>query len=103
MTFNKGEFGSILRVNLGVDLSTATSLTICLLPRRGEEKEFITNIAVGSANTDVDDQTFLADEFLEYTLQADDLDQEGQWWARGSAIVSGEKIIGDYVRITVLR
>ena len=102
MTFNEGEFLSILRVNLGVNISAGTELTVFLEPLRGEKKEFTTNVAVGSSNTEVDDQEFLADQFLEYTIQEDDLDQAGQWRARGQALVSGELIKSDYVKFTVL-
>lgn len=102
ITFNQDEYGSKLYVDLGVDISAGTSLTIDLERWRGDKKEFTTNIAVGTSNTVVDDQTFLANQFLEYTLQEDDLDKAGQWRARGSAIVSGELIKGDYVKFTVL-
>ncbi len=103
MTFNQDEYGSTLRVNLGVDISAGTSLTVCLEPRRGDEKEFTTNLSVGGSNVTVDDQIFLANQYLEYTLQDGDLDESGQWRARGSAIVSGELIKSDYVKLTVLQ
>lgn len=102
MTFNKKEYGSVLRVNLGTDISVGTSLTVILQPERGEKDEYTTNVAVGISNVTVDDQTFLANQYLEYTIQQDDLDKEGLWRARGSAIVSSELIKGDYVRFTVL-
>ena len=102
MTFNDGEYGSILRVNLGIDISAGTGLTIELQPSQGDLKSFTTNIAVGTLNVYVDDQEFLANQYLEYTLQVDDLDYVGQWRARGLAIVSGELIKGDFVRFTVL-
>jgi hypothetical protein len=102
MTFNEGEYGSKLYVDLGVDISAATSLTVILEPRRGDTKEFTSNVAVGTANTDVDDKTFLADQFLEYTIQDGDLDESGQWRAKGSALVGSELVKSDYVRFTVL-
>lgn len=102
MTFNKGEYGSKLYVNLGVDISAATDLTVILEPRRGDEKEFTTNVAVGTANTEVDDNEFLANQFLEYTIQEDDIDEIGQWRARGSALVGTELVKSDFVRFTVL-
>jgi hypothetical protein len=102
MTFNRDEYGSILRVNLGVDISAGTSPTVILQPERGEKDEYTTNVAVGTSNVVVDDQTFLANQYLEYTIQEDDLDKEGLWRARGSAIVSGELIKSDYVKFTVL-
>jgi hypothetical protein len=102
MTFNYKEFGSVLRVNLDTDISAGTSLTVILQPERGEKDEYTTNVAVGTSNVVVDDQTLLANQYLEYTIQEDDLDKEGLWRARGSAIVSSELIKGDYVKFTVL-
>lgn len=102
MTFNYGEYGSILYINLGVDITAATSLTVVMEPERGEAKTFTSNIAVGTANTDVDDKTYLAGEFMEYTLQDGDLDYVGQWRVRGSALVGTELVKSDYERITVL-
>ncbi|MCK5602163.1 hypothetical protein KAR91_09845 [Candidatus Pacearchaeota archaeon] len=102
MTFVEGTYGSVLRVNLGTDISAGTELTVYLEPRRGDEKEFTTNLVIGTSNVNVDDQGFLANQYLEYTLQDGDLDEAGQWRARGSAIVSGELIKSDYVRFTVL-
>ena len=102
MNFNNGEYGSIVRVDLGEDISAGTSLTVVLEPAQGDEKSFTSNVAVGTSNVDVDDQSFLANQYLEYTLQNGDLDYTGQWRARGSAIVSGELIKSDFVLFTVL-
>ena len=102
MTFNKKEYGSILRVDLGVDISAGTDLKVILQPERGYKDEYTTNVAVGTSNVVVDDSTFLANQYLEYTIQVDDLDKEGLWRARGSAIVSSELIKSDYSKFTVL-
>jgi hypothetical protein len=102
MTFNRDEYGSILRVNLGVDLGGRRIIKKILQPERGEKGEYTANVAVGTSNIVVDDSEFLANQYLEYTIQPDDLDKEGLWRARGSSIVSGELIKSDYVRFTVL-
>jgi hypothetical protein len=102
MNFNEGEYGSVLRVNLDTDISAGTTLTVELEPQTGDLKSFTSNVALGTVNVTVDDQTFVANEYLEYTLQDGDLDQAGQWRARGSAIVSGVLIKSDFVRFTVL-
>lgn len=102
MTFNEGEYGSVLRVNLGTDISVGTSLTVYLEPQRGDEKTFTTNVALGTVNITVDDEGFLANQYLEYTLQDGDLDEPGLWRARGSVIVAGVLMKSDYVRFTVL-
>ena len=101
MTFNKKEYGAILRVNLGTDISAGTDLKVILEPERGDKKEFTSNVAVGTSNVTVDDSQFLANQYLEYTIQEDDLDKEGLWRARGSAVVSSELIKSDYVKMTV--
>ena len=102
MTFNDGEYGSVLLINLGADISSGSSLTVLIEPKRGDSKEFTSNIIVGTVDITVDDQDFLADQYLEYTLQDGDLDFIGQWRARGSVILGGELIKSDFVRFTVL-
>ncbi len=101
-TYNYKEYGSKLYVNLGTDISAGTDLKVILQPQRGKKKEFTTNIVVGTSNVEVDDQTFLANQYLTYTIQEDDLNHEGQWRVRGNALVSSELIKGDYRKITVL-
>lgn len=101
-TYNYKEYGSKLYVNLDTDISTGTDLKVILQPQRGDKKEFTSNIVVGTSNIIVDDQSFLANQYLTYTIQEDDLDQEGQWRVRGSAIVSSELMKSDYRKITVL-
>ncbi len=102
MNFNLDEYGGKLYANFRQDISTGTSLTIELEPQRGELKEFTSNVVVGSSNVTIDDESMVANEYLEYTIQETDLDQAGQWRVRGSVIVSGELIKTDYVRFTVL-
>ena len=102
MTFNKKEYGQIIYVNLGTDISSGTDLKVILQPKRGEKQEKTTNIAVGTSNVTVDDQIFLANQYLEYTIQPDDLNKSGQWRTRGSAIVDSVLIKGDYVKMTIL-
>ena len=101
-TFNKKEHGQFIYVNLGTDISSGTNYKVIIQPQRGDKKEFTTNVAIASKNITVDDQKFLANEYLIYIIQEDDLDQEGQWRIRGSAVVSGVLIKSDYTRMTVL-
>ena len=101
-TFNRGEYGSKIYVNLGTDISTGTDYKVYIQPQRGEIKEFTTNIALGTSNIAVDDSKYLANQYLEYTLQEDDLDESGLWRIRGSVIVGSELIKSDYMKITIL-
>ena len=111
-TYNRGESGQIVYVDMGRDLSTATNLTVNLQPRAGDTKIFTTNLAVGTSNITVDDQDLLANEYLEYTLQEGDIDNQqnlgytqtvvGQWRAQGEATISGVLWKSDYKNFTVL-
>lgn len=100
MTLNIGEYGFIVRVNLGVDVSSSTDLKVFLQPQIGEIKEF--SGVVGTSDIDVGDSQFLENEYLEYTLLEGDVDETGLWRARGSALVSNVLVKSDYSLFTVL-
>ena len=71
---NKGEIGQPLRINLGVDISAATSAIIICQPEAGTAKEFTATIPatpVTLPNGDV----LAANEYAEYTTTStEDLD-----------------------------
>jgi hypothetical protein len=74
---NKGEIGQPLRINVGEDISTATT-TIIAEPEVGTAKEF--SAIVPAVDVTVGDVTFLANEYAEYTTNnEDDLDYVGRW------------------------
>jgi len=99
--FNKNEFGQIIYVNLGEDVSTNTSLAMYLQPKLGTQKEVVPTL--GTANVDVDDETYLANEYLKYTIAEGDLDYSGLWRVKGKAILSSTNVvISDYKTFTVL-
>ena len=105
LELNEGETGQVLRVNLGEDISAATALGFTLQPKYGEsiEKTQLSGVSVGTSNVDVGDNTYLANQYLEYTIATDDLDFSGQFRMKGSATLSSSnKIISDYEYVTVL-
>lgn len=100
---NKDEYGQILRVNMGEDVSSNTALNFILEPREGSKIETATGVVVGSSNVTEDDESYLANQYLEYTVQATDLDYVGQWRIKGEATMSAtNKVISDYKTISVL-
>ena len=103
---NHGEYGDTIRVNMGEDVSTNTALTITFQPKYGDPvtRTQADGVAVGSADVEVDDETYQADEYLEYTLQDGDLDAFiGQWRMRGEVQISAtNRVIGDFRYFTVL-
>ncbi len=103
-TFNKGEYGSKLYVNMQQAITTGTSYTVIIEPQFGDLKTFTSNITTSGINIVVDDQTYLGDAYLAYTLQDGDLDQEGSWRYRGTTTFSGTNILikSDYKKFTVL-
>lgn len=115
--FNKNEYGQVIRANLNQDVSTNTGLEIAIQPELGRSKNdsqingkphgavIATNpdVTVGTVNITVGDEIYLANQYLEYTIKADDLSKSGQWRVKGAAdITPTNRVIGDYKRFTVL-
>lgn len=110
---NKYETGQIIRVDLGQDISTNTGTLFILQPQVGTPKNDAkntdypnsivrANATVGTVDIEVGDETYLANQYLEYTTVTDDLSSSGIWRAKGVATVSGNNVVGDYKNITVL-
>ena len=88
---NKGEIGQALRINLGEDISNATSTIIFAEPEVGTVKEFIATVP--GAPITVNGVTLNANEYAEYTtLTAEDLDYVGRWRMKLKATFSSAEI-----------
>lgn len=98
---NKNEYGQTLRVNLGEDISTATAYDFIIEPKYGEKLE--KTGVLGTVNVVEGDETYLANQYLQYTIADGDIDQAGQWRMKGEADLSAtSKVISDYKYFTVL-
>ena len=99
---NKGEIGQPLRVNLGEDISAATSAIIIAQPEVGAAKEFTATIP--DSPVTVDGVILNADEYAEYTtLSKEDLDYVGRWRMKLKATFSSTDIRQtNYVKFRVL-
>lgn len=102
---NKGEYGQKVYVNMGEDVSGASTITFILEPQSGEKltKQAADGVAVGASNVAYEDQTFIANEYLEYTIKDGDLTYAGTWRLKGECLLtSTNKVISDYSYIEVL-
>lgn len=99
---NKGEIGQPLRVNLGEDISTATSTIIFAEPEVGKVKEF--EAVVPLVPVTVGGVTLNAGEYAEYiTLTEEDMDYIGRWRMKLKATFASDDIRQtDYVKFRVL-
>ncbi len=97
---NKGEFGQVIRANLNQDISSANSYKMVLQPQEGDSVE--KTATLGASNITVGDESWLANEYVEYTVESGILDFTGQWRRKGKATFSNKEIIGNYSRFTVL-
>lgn len=116
--FNKYEYGQVIRANLNQDVSTNTGLQIIIQPERGSSENanhvkysdpngaVIANnpdVTLGTVDIVVGDETYSANEYLEYTIKPNDLSKSGVWRVKGIATISSTEIItGDYIRFSVL-
>ena len=115
--FNKFEYGQVIRANLKQDVSTNTGLEMIIQPELGRSVNSNTlslkplgavvvnnpDVTVGTIDVVVGDETYLANEYLEYTIKANDLSKPGIWRVKGAAdITPTDRVVGDYSRFTVL-
>ena len=117
-SFNKYEYGQVVRANMKQDISASTVLEIVIQPEQGSSRNahllnndrpngavIATNpdVTVGTVDVVVGDETYLANQYLEYTIKVNDLSRSGIWRLRGTVVISAtNKLLGDFVRFTVL-
>ena len=116
-SFNAYEYGQIIRANMRQDISAGTAFEMIIQPEQGASKNasqlpnrpngavIATNpdVTVGTVDVTVGDVLYSANQYLEYTTKENDLSKAGTWRVRGTAVISStNKIVGDFVRFTVL-
>jgi len=97
---NVNEFGQTIRANIGEDVSGLTTYTMILEPELGESVE--KTATLGAVNIVEGDETFLANQYLNYVVESEVLDRAGQWRKKGKATSPTQEISGNYQRFTVL-
>ncbi len=99
---NFNEVGSVIRVNLGYDI-TGTIPTLILQPEIGIDKEFVTGVTIPVSTIITDLETFTAGEYIEYTTIDGDLDYVGRWRKKAKIKVDNADIQqSDFVKFRVL-
>jgi hypothetical protein len=117
-SLNTNEYGQVLRANIGQDVSTATGYTFVLQPKVGQSTNTNatastqpdgavirtgTDVTLGTTDVTVGDETYLANQYVNYTVKENDLSHSGLWRFKGEATMSTtNKIVGDYKLLTVL-
>ena len=75
---NYNEIGSIIRVNLGYDISASTP-TLILQPEVGTASEITQGVTIPNVQVITDKETFEPNEYIEYTTVDGDLFYIGRW------------------------
>lgn len=95
INFNIDSFGQKLRVNFDQDVSAATLFSMELEPEHGDT--LTKTPTLGAVEVDVGDETFLANQYVEYTVEAGIFDDwVGRWRAKAIATLAGETIATEY-------
>ena len=97
---NVDEFGQTIRANIGEDVSSLTTYKMILEPELGKSEEKIATL--GTVNVVEGDETFLANQYLEYVVEKDVFHKAGQWRKKGKASTPNQEVSGNYSRFTVL-
>jgi len=97
---NVNEFGQTIRANIGQDVSSLTTYKMILEAETGKciEKD----ATLGTVDVVEGDETFLANQYLEYVVESEVLDRVGQWRKKAKATSATQEISGNYQRFTVL-
>ena len=102
LNLNHNEIGSIIRVNLGYDI-TASTPTLILQPEIGKTKEITTGVTIPNVTIETDLETFEAGEYIEYTTIDGDLDYTGRWRKKAKLDFSSSDIQqSDFQKFRVL-
>ena len=91
MNYNYNEIGSIIRVNLGYDIASATPELI-IEPEVGYLKVISTGVTIPGVTVETDTETFEAGEYIEYTTIKHDLDYVGRWRKKAKLTYSSDDI-----------
>lgn len=99
---NLNEIGSIIRVNLGKDITLSTPILI-LQPEVGETKEITTGVTIPNVTVVTDLETFTSGEYIEYKTIDGDLDYVGRWRKKAKLTFSSSDIEqNDFEKFRVL-
>jgi len=71
-----------------------------LEPELGKSEEKIATL--GTVNVVEGDETYLANNYLEYVVEENVFHKSGQWRKKGIATTPNQEISGNYERFTVL-
>jgi hypothetical protein len=101
MKFNQGAFGQKIRVNFNQDVSSATAYSMTIEPQAGAT--LTKTPTLGTSAVTVDDSPFLANQYVEYTIEDGDFSEyAGRWRVKASATLSTETITTDYILFRVM-
>lgn len=99
---NIGEIGTIIRVNVGKDITSSVP-TLILLPEYGNLKEFTEGVTIPNVDYTFEDTTLCAGEYIEYAIKQDDLDYVGRWKKKAKLTYSAVDVQEtNYVKFRVL-
>jgi len=105
MAINKGEFGQVLRADMGEDVSTNIGLEFVIQPEAGDGILVTdqTGVTVGTTDVAEGDFTYQANQYLQYTTKENDIKQSGRYRKKGIAKISiNQTKVGNFERFTVL-
>lgn len=95
-SFNFESAGEIIRVNFGRDISAGTVFQMILEPQHGG-KSTVTG-TLGTSAIVVDDETYAANQYIEYAIVAATFTEAnvGRWRKKGIATLPSETVATDY-------
>jgi hypothetical protein len=96
MNFNQASAGDVIRVNFGQDISNGTVFKMIIEEQFGEAQEVTATL--GTADIAVDDETYEANQYIEYTTTSATFTKNttGRWRKKGVATLPSQTIATNY-------
>lgn len=92
----KHEYGKIIYVNVGADISTATEAELLFTKPDGTtlSKLLANGVSIPTDPVTADCEIYAANEYLSYTFINGDIDQDGDWNVRSRITMGGKYLVG---------
>ncbi len=91
-----GEVGKIINLNTCTDISAATDVEMIFTKPDDTTvtKGMADGVAIGAAPYTAECEIYAANEFIEYTIEAGLIDQDGDWYVRAVVYFGTVKYVG---------
>lgn len=96
----KNEIGKRITINVGQDISTATSVGMVFI--KPDDTTLTVTATIGTTSLTTDCDIIPANEWIYYDFVSGNLDQSGTWRIKSKVIIGSQTLYGPFDKFKVL-